>query len=456
MKIYKLTAIALLVSALALMGCSAEDSQNSALIEGSFSVSDSIDASGDFSGIGLTVINRDSANADADTLFHQVTDSTGKLTGRAQFKDKRQYTAIISRNERNLARMGIILADGDTIKVTGELPDLENSVEVHSREHDAIEVYRRINRGFQRVAPYIQTGRLTGDSLRNELNKWSDLYWEVYQENEGTLASQLAASESVRLLQGWNNEAMMNKIRRVQDKDEFINLGATYGKTYLAGDKGLDYTLNYLDTLQNNAQSKDVSMGVQMERIKLLYDSARVEKAKELLQDFKTQYEKNSDAESWAEAISYDLNYLSPGDTIPSFSFRVNGDVISRDSLKGTPYILEITTLANSLYQDQYDRTVAIHSLYKNFGLQVITIPLDESQVTVDAFFEARGVQPWPVAKARAFERQELLDLFNVRVVPTRFLIDRQGKIVRKYVGREYTDVIQGIQTIIKQDNTAS
>lgn len=174
------------------------------------------------------------------------------------------------------------------------------------------------------------------------------------------------------------------------------------------------------------------------------------------MQDFKKNYDKSSNATSWATSISYDLNYLSPGDTIPSFSFGVNGKTISRDSLIGTPYILEITTLANRLYQDQYDRTVAIHSLYKNFGLQVVTIPLDNSQVTVDAFFEARGVQPWPVASAQAFEREELLDLFNIQVVPTRFLIDRKGRIVRKYVGREYDDVIQGIQSIIKQDNTPS
>ncbi|NGP76820.1 TlpA family protein disulfide reductase [Balneolaceae bacterium YR4-1] len=454
MKIYKLTAILLLISAL--IGCSGNDEFKTAFIEGSFSVADSIDSSRDFSGIGLTIVKRDSSNADADTLFHQVTDSTGKFRGEARFKDRRQYSALISRNERNLARFGLILADRDTIKIRGELPNLENSIEVESREHNAMEVFQRINRGFQRVAAFAQAGRLTGDSLNTELNKWSNLYWEVYQNHEGTLASQMAASESVRLLQGWNDEAMMSKIRSVQDKDELVSLGATYGKSYLAGEKGLDYTLQYLDTLQNNSNSQDSEMRVTMERIKLLYDSARVEQAKQLLLQFEQSYPENRNAQSWAEAISYDLNYLSPGDTIPSFSFEVNGNTFSRDSLMGTPYILEITTLANRLYQDQYDRTVAIHSLYKNFGLQVITIPLDNSQVTVDAFFEARGIKPWPVAPAQAFERQELLELFNVRVIPTRFLIDRQGRIIRKYVGREYTDVIQGIQTIIKQDNSPS
>lgn len=454
MRIQNLAVFVIVLSTL--IGCTAEENEHTALITGKFSVSDSIDATGDFSGIGFTIIKKDSANADADTLFHRLTDSTGTFRGTARFPEKRQYAAFISRSGRNLGRIGVILADGDTVQVSGELPDLQGTLEIQSREHDAMQVYQRINRGFQRVATYAQAGRLSGDSLGNELNKWSGLYWEVYENNKGTLAGELAASESVRLLEGWNNEAMMEKIRSVQDKDELVYLGATFGKTYLTKSEGLDYTLSYLDTLQNNAENKNSSMRISMERIKLLYDSARVEQARSQLQEFQKKYKDNADAKSWAEAISYDLNYLSQGDTIPSFSFQVDGHTISRDSMLGTPYILEITTLANRLYQDQYDRTVAIHSLYKNFGLQVITIPLDNSQVTIDAFFEERAVKPWPVAPAGAFDRQQLLELFNVRVVPTRFLIDKEGKIVRKYVGREYTDVIQGIQTIIKQEKTAS
>lgn len=440
----------------AFWGCTAEDETPTVFVKASFSVSDSIDATGDYSGIGLTIVQRDSLNADSDTLFHQLTDTTGYLSGAVQFPEKRQYAAIISRNNRNLGRIALILAEDDTLNISAELPDIQGSLEIASREHDAMEDYRRITRGYQRVMAYAQAGRLSADSLGIELNKWSNLYWEIYQKNKGTLASELAAAESVRLLEGWSNEAMMEKIRSLQNEDAFIGLGATYGRNYLAENRGLEYTLQYLDTLKNNAGSEDTGMRVEMEIIKLLYDSARVEEAKTLLQDFQKQYVQSEDAKQWAETISYDLNYLSPGDSIPSFSFQINGQTISRDSLLGTPYILEITTLANRLYQNQYDRTVAIHSLYKNFGLQVVTIPLDDSQVTVDAFFEARSVRPWPVAPARAFEREELLNRFNVRVVPTRFLIDRNGKIVRKYVGREYADVIQGIQTIIKQEETAS
>ena len=101
------------------------------------------------------------------------------------------------------------------------------------------------------------------------------------------------------------------------------------------------------------------------------------------------------------------------------------------------------------MYQNQFDRSVVIHSIYKTHGLQFVTIPLDTSQVTVDAFFQER-VKPWPVAVAQAFDQEKLLKEFNIQVVPTRFLINREGEIVRKYVGREFDDVIQDIQTITK------
>lgn len=432
-------------------GCSSGADKNEAYISGHLTVADSIDTTGDFSNIGLTIISRDSANAKADTLFHTLTDSTGRFSGTVRFDKKRQYPAIISRNSQNLAQFGVILADGDSVRITGQLPNLSQTLSISSREHDAMTQYQRIREGFQRILKFARAGRLTGDSLRQELDKWSNLYWDVYQKNPGTIASQLSARESISILQGLDNQKMMQRIRAVQDNDSLSDLGATFGKNYIAQSQGLESALAYLDTLSSITESEDKSMRISMERIKLLYDSARVKTAKEKLTSFTNEYPKDQTSNKWVESMRYDLNYLSPGDSIPDFSFKANGKTISRDSLIGTPYILEITRLSNRLYQDQFDRTVVIHSIYKNYGLQVVTIPLDDSQVTVNAFFQER-MKPWPVANAQAFDQQQLLKEFNVQFIPTRFLIDREGNIVRKYVGNEYKDVIQGIQTIIQKD----
>lgn len=432
-------------------GCSGKAGPQQAHISGNLTVADSIDATHDFSGIGLTIIQRDSANADADTLFHTMTDTSGRFSGKVEFQEKRRYPMIISRNDKNLAQVGVILADGDSLRVTGQLPNLRKTISISSREHNAMAQYERVTNGFQRVMRFARAGKVTGDTLRQELQKWSNLYWEVYQGNEGTIASQMAARDAIRILQGLDNQQMMNRVHEVEGIDALSDLGATYGKQYVASNRGLDATLAYLDSLAGITEAKDKLRRINMEQIKLLYDSARVEAAKEKLADFKKRYPNDESSKQWVESISYDLNYLSPGDSIPNFRFTENGKTISRDSLLGKPYILEITRLSNKLYQNQFDRTVVIQSIYKNYGLQVVTIPLDKSQITIDAFFEER-VKPWPVADAQAFDRDSLVKKFNIRFIPTRFLVDRSGKIVRKYVGNEYQDVINGIQTITKQD----
>ncbi len=438
------------------MGCNSyQQEQPSAWVYGKITVADSIDASRDFSNIEISIIQKDSAQADADTLFYQVTDSTGTFAGNASFPEKRFYTLRIDRNQRQLGQSSVILSDQDTIRIEAELPGIQQTLEIQSNEHQALKQYRRINRNYQRIVRYIQRGVLSGDSARTELNKWADLYWEIYSNKKGTIASRMAAVDAINIYESLDGKKMMQRLRQIQENDNLASVAASYGKEYLAENKGLNHSLKYLDTLQSITADSLTSMTIQQERIELLYDSARIDLAKKQLADFKEQFGSTQSAQSWIESIEYDLTYLSPGDGIPSFSFNDNGKQVSRDSLLGTPYILEITLLSNRLYQNQYDRTFVIHNIYKNFGLEVITIPLDQSQVTVNAFFDERE-KAWPVAPANAFERENLIEKFNIRLVPTRFLVDRNGEIVRKYIGEEYQDVIKGIQTIIKTEEPAS
>ncbi|MDZ7773453.1 MAG: TlpA disulfide reductase family protein [Balneolaceae bacterium] len=447
--------IALGLTAMFAVSCSGGSEEGGARMEGRLTVADSVDQSGDYSGIGVTVVREDSAGAITDTLFHQVTDSTGRFAGMAKVPAQNRYPLSITRNQSELARVPLYLSADDTVRVTGDLANLQQTLDIHSREHEALELFQRMNRTIGRVRIYAQAGRISADSLSQEMNKWSGLYWEVYERYPTTIAGKMAATESIRILNTQDPDSMMLRLNQVRADDDLVGLAATYGKDYLAQDQGLDHALAYLDTLQQMTEGSQASMRIRMERIKLLYDSARVETAQNLLTDFQNSYPDNPTARNWSEAIQYDLDYLAPGDTIPEFSFGTNGGTVSRESLLGTPYILEITSLASRTYQQQFDRTVVIHSIYRNYGLQVVTLPLDESQVTIEGFFEER-VQPWPVAQAGAYDRQELVNRFNIRGTPTRFLVDRQGRIVRRYVGTEFRDIIQGIQTLINNEGPAS
>jgi peroxiredoxin len=435
-------------------GCSGDDATKEARVQGTITVADSTDSSGNYAGIGVTIIKKDSANVNADTLFNATTDADGMFSGIAAFPKRGQYIMYISRNDQNLGRTGVILAEGDTVKISAQLPGLSQTLQINSIEHNALTTYQRVDKGFQRVRAFAQAGRLKGDSLVTELMKWPDIYWDVYQENPETLAGKLSAQKSIELLNEWDKPAMMQKIRQIQADDDLAYLGATYGKMYIAETKDLSETLSYLDSLKRETQNPDSRMRIQMEGINLLYDSARVEQAQTSLQAFKKKYGDNEAAKKWAESIQYDLNYLSPGDPIPDFSFANDGKKISREMLKGRPYLLEITSLSSPLYQRQFDRTMVLHSIYKNYNFEVITIPLETSQVTVEAFFEER-MQPWPVAPAQAFNNEEIIKKFNIKIIPTRFLVDEQGRIARRYIGQEYDDVIKGIQQLFNEKNNS-
>ncbi len=452
---YKL--ICLLTGAAALLAASCTDAppEDTAHISGQLTVADSLDASGDYSGIGVSVINRDTGSGGRDTLFHSVTDREGRFEGTIRIPSQDTYPLVFSRNGEQVGETTLYLSADDSVSVSGDLADLQQTLEISSREHSALELLERLDRTFSRVSLYARAGRISADSLTGEMEKWGDLYWDVYSRYPETIAGKQAATETIRLLSVQDPAEMMRKLREIREDEELVNLAAIHGKERAARQHGLDYALAYLDTLQRLNPDEESLQGIRMERIKLLYDSARVENAMNLLAEFQEDYADDSAAMSWSESIRYDLEYLAPGDTIPDFSFGANGGTVSRESLMGSPYILEITNLANSLYQQQFDRAVVIHSIYKNYGLDIVTIPLDGSQVTVEAFFEER-VRPWPVAGAGEFDAEELRDRFNIRSLPTRFLVDSEGRIVRKYVRTEFRDIIQGIQNVIANEEPPS
>jgi len=434
-----------------LTNCSSEPEMEKAFLDGRFTVADTLDNTGDFSGIQLIITYQENVDAEIDTLFNKKTNKDGVIKGIVKFPRKNIYPVFIKRNGNQVGATQFILADNDTLKFSGELPGLDQNFELNSREQRAMDTFNRINRGFSRVTAYINAGAIEDSLLYDEVLKWSDLFWEVSEKNSNTLASTLSASESIRLLNIIDKELMMNRIDESLKDEEMIFAAVNYGFPYLSKDNGLDSGISYLDSLAELTENEDYILGLEQKKIEVMYDSSRVEEAKSALEQFEKRYKNKVNAMDWAKNIGYDLAYLAPGFRIPSFSFVTQeGDSVNSSTLIGKPYILEITPVASRLYQNQYDRTMVIHQIYQNYDLEIFTIPLDRSEVTVNAFFNER-VKHWGVAAFGTFDIQELIQKFNVTDVPTRILVDQNGNIVRKYVTTEFTDVIQGMNTVVNQ-----
>ncbi|TVQ65950.1 MAG: hypothetical protein EA360_07580 [Balneolaceae bacterium] len=429
-----------------------EDPDYTTIIQGVITVDSQLDRSGDFSGIQIlsTIVNRDGIT---DTLFVAVTDTSGSFSGTARFSESDFYPLIISRNQNVFGILNVIFSKNDTLSVQAVLPNVSGTVEISSREHDVLEIYERVDRGFNRVVNFINAGAISSaDSIQAEIEKWSDIYWELYEEYPGSYAGRVAGEMAVSILRDWNDAQMLERAEEFRNRSGSLS-NETRGVLieYVAESEGLDAALDYLIMLRNESTGELNRIEIDVQMIELLYDSSRIVEADQLLNRFTNEFGDNPVAMDWAENTRFDLEFLAPGNPFPPISFRViNGDYVTTSDLTGNPLLIEITRLDNLLYQQQYDRTVAIYQLYKNFGLEVVTIPLAANELMINAFFSERNMQ-WKIAEPGSFDPETILNALNLTRVPTRFLIDRDGNIVRRYIGNEYDDIVRGLQQITNQ-----
>ncbi|MCQ9615575.1 TlpA family protein disulfide reductase [Paenalcaligenes niemegkensis] len=118
----------------------------------------------------------------------------------------------------------------------------------------------------------------------------------------------------------------------------------------------------------------------------------------------------------------------------PDVSFHtLDGDDITLQSLKGNVVFLKFWATDCTTCVAQMPDTAQYHTDYADKGLSVIAVAMKHDPVNyVRNFTESRQL-PFTVALdsdgsvAKAFD--------DVRLTPTAFLIDRQGHIVRRYVG---------------------
>jgi hypothetical protein len=439
-----------------LVGCSGKekDSRPSTYIQGQITVDEELDRSGDYSGIELLVSFQDPTGELRDTVFYAVTDSLGFYSGTAIYDERDIFPVVISRNRNTFGVQNMVFADDDTITFNAQLPNVSATASITSRENDVYGILERVERGFSRVAQFINAGAVSSDSIAIELQIWSDLYWEVFEDYPETYASMQAGNASVALASGWNDSLMLDRAEKLLEIEGYLQTTSRSALIdYYAENGGLSEVLTFLDRLERNAVSENNKMNIQIDRIELLYDSSMTREANEQLSRFRETFSNNSSAMNWADNIGYDLEFLTPGSSFPGFSFEtLDGRSISDESMIGKPFLIEITRLENPLYQQQFDRTVAIHQIYSNFGLEIITVPIAANEVALRAFYEERGMM-WDVANPASFEAGDLIEILNVNQVPTRFLVNDKGEIIRRYIGNEYDEIVRGLQQIITQNN---
>ena len=426
---------------------SAETQQRTVIISGEITINNEGDEIRDFSGVNLSIVNTRSDSAQ-DTILNANTDIDGRFSVVASLQDRGIYPLVVSRNNRVLHLANIVLAPGDTVTITGQIPDLNSSIRVNSVENTAMETYERLQRLYGRVATFAYGGRVETDTIPGLMNQWSDYFWSLRTEFPGTYAAELGSIDAVEILEGWNDPVTMNRINELENIPEFAPVKMIYGGHVKARLEGLDAGIKYLDDLRSQLSDNDEKISIDMRKIELLVDYSEYDKA---LLELEAQTKRNrSDTayQEWATSVKYELENLIPGREIPDFSIQINPDqTISKASMSGKYYLLEVVLLADANYQATYPDLISMYEDVSTKNVVFYSIPLDNSQITIDAFFEERAKR-WTFSNAGSLDQSTLLDVLRIDQVPTRYLIGPDSKIISRYITHDLSGLKRDLDII--------
>ena len=418
-------------------------------ISGTVTVDEALDDTRDYSGITLLVRG---GSAGPDTVFHAVTDFDGHFDGTARFPRQDFYQLRIHRSDRRIADTTIVLAAGDTIQVEGSLPRFAGRAQIRSTEHEALQTLNRLDRQYGRMLAHASVGNVDEDFFPDMLDQWSDIYWEVFERWPGTLAGREAADESLRKIEERNDEELMRRLREYGDHEWVRQLASRYGFLAKIRQEGLDAAIVWSDSLEAESTTQETRRRIAMNRIEVLYDSARTDQARNRVHDFEDAFGDDMEVENWLTAMQYDIEHLSAGEPLPSFELELqfNGDrnTIGLEDLAGSPAVIEVVGLTDREYQFTFNELLMAHRIFNDEGIQFLTIPVEENPITVGAFYEERD-QDWPVARAGAYAESDLEERWNVFELPVRIVIDSDGRIVRKLHGSSINELISELNKLL-------
>lgn len=113
-----------------------------------------------------------------------------------------------------------------------------------------------------------------------------------------------------------------------------------------------------------------------------------------------------------------------------------NEQEISSATLKGKVVLIDYWATWCPPCRKEIPHFNKLHAKYRNQGLVVIGLALDEKVMEVRTFMRQVPIE-YPIALASPELQQQF---GGIEVYPTAFLVDREGRIIKKYLGYIYPD----------------
>ncbi|PCI40378.1 MAG: hypothetical protein COB53_01235 [Elusimicrobia bacterium] len=137
------------------------------------------------------------------------------------------------------------------------------------------------------------------------------------------------------------------------------------------------------------------------------------------------------------------------GSRAPDFSLTdLGGRTTHLSKLRGKIVLLDFWATWCVSCADEVPELKALYSEYKGQGLSLLAISVDEGGPEIVARFAAEFELPYPVL----FIDDDTMDNYRIFGLPTKFLIDEDGKVFRKYmVNTTRQEIAADITTLLER-----
>ncbi len=420
------------------IGCQRTPDTIQGYVEGRITVRSDIDATGDYS--GFRVLVADANGRDIDTLGTATTGQDGRFQMTVTAPERGIYPLMVwgRQGQQRLASTDYVVADGDSATLEVELPLNGRRFFVRSPENAALSAYRNTMAQHRRgLVKRLQADARDSTAMSRGIRQTSSTLWNLQDTFPGAFASQLAATESLSLLSGWNDSLVVARAQTIEPTNPRFVEAAQLAYRASTRLHGQDAALELLNTFQQRAQTNEQRAGVQATRVRAFIDSLQSEAALAAAQRLKNEYP-NTDWAEWADRATYEVNNLLPGTEAPNLTVTtIAGDTLSLQSLRGRPVVLEYYRPGNDLFGRQLGTRNALYRATRPDSVAFVSISVEPDTLLHEAFTENRSFPGHHVIAPKGLD-DPLATTYNVATLPSRVLIDEEGAIVGRYSGAAF------------------
>ena len=434
------------------LGCRSEPEGVQSHLEGRITVSSQIDSTRDYSGFRVLVVQ--AQGRALDTLGQAVTGPDGRYAMTVTAPERGLYPLTIwgRQGRQRLASTDYVVADGDSASLSVELPLQRGRLRVRSPENAALMAYQNTIAQHRRtLVRQLRGDAVDSTAMNRSVRQTTSILWSLRETFPGTYASQLGATESRSLLAGWNDSLVVARARQIEPSNPRFVEAARVARRAEAQLRGQNAALQVLTDFETRAATRTQRAGVQSIRVRAFIDSLQSDAALSAAQALKNEYP-NTRWADWADRAMYEVNNLLPGSEAPNLEAQtLDGDSLSLRALRGRPVVLEYFRPGNNLYTRQLSTRNALYRGTRADSVAFVSVSVDPDTLVHRAFTQNRAFPGRTVIAPGGLDGP-LARTYNVATVPTRVLIDAEGRIVGRYPGTAFLALQEELARLLQEE----